>query len=305
MTKLIAMFLALALAVGARAHADDLDDKTKTDKAGTLFDEGKRHFDIGDYTAAVASWKESYLLSGAPLLLFNIAQAYRLGGNCAQANRFYLTYKRTNPKAEAKTDLDKAMSKCAGVPPATGDDKPADTVDTKTTDTKPADTKPADPANTKPADTADTKPADTKATDTKPADTADAKPADTKPIDTSSTKPVVSQQPSSGHGLRVTGIVTASVGGAVEILMGINALKASSEASTVSNLAKGSWTSTDAGYQSSGQQAQRTAEVLGAVGGVIIVTGAVLWLVGHHEAAEHVQVSLVPGRAGVGYSCAF
>ena len=86
------ILIALALAPAARAYADPPD-------AATLYDEeGKRHYDIGEYTAAITSWKQSYLLSNEPLLLFNLAQAYRLSGDyCAQANRFYLNYKRAVP----------------------------------------------------------------------------------------------------------------------------------------------------------------------------------------------------------------
>jgi len=59
--------------VAATAHADDGKAKAKQ-----LYDEGLRHYNLAEYPDAIASWKESYRLSKAPLLLFNLGQAYRL-----------------------------------------------------------------------------------------------------------------------------------------------------------------------------------------------------------------------------------
>src|SRR4051812_26854195 len=78
----------LAWAQPAQPAQPAADDRANASEAVRLYDEGKRHFDIGEYAQAIASWKLSYLRSSAPLLLFNIAQAYRLSNNCGQANRF-------------------------------------------------------------------------------------------------------------------------------------------------------------------------------------------------------------------------
>lgn len=110
-----------ALTATAQPAAPAPPTRAKADRAAALYDDGKRHFDIGEYAAAIASWKESYLLSSEPLLLFNIGQAFRLSGNCAQANRFYLNYKRALARPSNKPELDAATAKCAGVPPATTD----------------------------------------------------------------------------------------------------------------------------------------------------------------------------------------
>ena len=281
-----ALTITLALALAPRAHADDADDKTKADKAEALFKEGKRHYDIGEYSAAIAEWKESYLLSGAPLILYNIGQAYRLAGNCAQANRFYLNYKRAVVKPDK--DLDKNMAKCAGVEPATGDEKPADPKPTE--ETKPAETKPAEtkPAEAKPAETT---PAETKPPETKP---ADAKPAD-KPAPPPS---------SAGHGLRVTGIVITSVGAAFEIIALLEALKASSEANSVQEQKGIAWSQALMNHQIAGQNAQNGARIFAAIGGGLAATGLVMWYVGHRKAG-HVEVAIAPGAASVGYACAW
>ncbi len=122
-----AALVAALLLAATPAHADD------TARASELYEAGKRSFDLGDYEVAIDAWKTSYLMSSAPLLLFNLGQAYRLSGDCARANHFYLTYQRAEPSPPNPTELTAAMAKCAGVapvgeaaaPPATVDDPPA------------------------------------------------------------------------------------------------------------------------------------------------------------------------------------
>ena len=114
-TSVCAVAVAVALGRLAAAQPAAPDDRANAAEAAALYDEGKRHFDIGEYAQAIASWKQSYLRSSAPLLLFNIAQAYRLSGNCAQANRFYLNYRRVEKHPRNQAELDRAMAKCAGV----------------------------------------------------------------------------------------------------------------------------------------------------------------------------------------------
>lgn len=115
MTRGLVVLLAIAGVASAEPTKEDVQ------KAAELFDKGRRHFDIAEYANAISAWKTAYLLSNEPLLLFNIAQAYRLAGDCAQANRFYLNYKRVQPKPANQSELDSAMGKCAGVEPATTD----------------------------------------------------------------------------------------------------------------------------------------------------------------------------------------
>ena len=51
------------------------------------------------HEAAVAAFKEAYVLAPSPGLLFNIAQAYRLAGNCDDAAWMYRRFLDTNPPA--------------------------------------------------------------------------------------------------------------------------------------------------------------------------------------------------------------
>jgi hypothetical protein len=54
-----------------------------------LYTEGQAAYDRGDYPAAIARWRAAYRLSGEPGLLFDVAQALRLSGDCASALTIY------------------------------------------------------------------------------------------------------------------------------------------------------------------------------------------------------------------------
>ncbi|HSN27786.1 MAG TPA: hypothetical protein VLT45_15955, partial [Kofleriaceae bacterium] len=82
----------VVLLLASRAFADGSDDPTS--HAKQLYTEGKRYYDVADYAHAIEAWKQAYVLSSAPMLLFNIGQAYRLQGDCTSALRFYATYER-------------------------------------------------------------------------------------------------------------------------------------------------------------------------------------------------------------------
>jgi hypothetical protein len=49
---------------------------------------GNKHFELAEYDAAIADFKEAYRIGDAPGYLYNIAQAYRLKGDCRNAGIF-------------------------------------------------------------------------------------------------------------------------------------------------------------------------------------------------------------------------
>ena len=103
MTRII-LAIALVLFAARPALADE--------KAKQLYDEGLRHYNLAEYTDAITSWKEAYRLSKKPLLLFNIAQAYRLSGDCTQALTFYDSYQREEPTPKNQEELDQYVTEC-------------------------------------------------------------------------------------------------------------------------------------------------------------------------------------------------
>ena len=64
---------------------------------------------LGDFDAAVDEFKQAYELSQAPGLLFNLAQASRLGKDYEQALHFYRTYLRVRPNAANRKDAEKRI----------------------------------------------------------------------------------------------------------------------------------------------------------------------------------------------------
>jgi hypothetical protein len=284
--KLVASIVIATLLVGTHARADGEDDKSK--RAASLYDEGKRHFDIGDYTQAITEWKESYLLSGATLLLFNIGQAYRLSGNCAQANRFYLNYKRAESKIANKADLDKGMAKCAGVEPATGDEPK---VEQKVEPKPDATQKPVEP-----------KPDEQRPVEHKP----DDRKVEPKP-DAMKVVPNAPSSQSPGRSLRIAGVIVLGLGVGVEVIALLSALKASDEATAITNSTKGTvWSTQLQERQTTGQNSVIAGRVFGALGVLPVVVGSVMWAVGIHKGnKKHVDVSIAPNGAQVSWSCAF
>jgi tetratricopeptide (TPR) repeat protein len=103
----------VALVLAARAanvSADGSDDPAA--RAKELYSEGKRYYDVADYDHAIDAWKQAYVTSSAPMLLYNIGQAYRLKGDCASAMRFYATYEREAGADLDKASLDEARARC-------------------------------------------------------------------------------------------------------------------------------------------------------------------------------------------------
>jgi len=72
------------------------------DKARKLAERGRELHGQGDYARAIMAFKEAYVLAPSPGLLFNLAQAYRLQGNCDDAAIMYRRYLATNPLPDAR-----------------------------------------------------------------------------------------------------------------------------------------------------------------------------------------------------------
>src|SRR5688500_18778210 len=85
-------------------------------QARQLYLEGKSHYDVGDYAKSIEIWKRAYVLSNAPMLLFNSAQAYRLSGDCATALKVYASYEREAPNPANKAELEQAKTRCVREP---------------------------------------------------------------------------------------------------------------------------------------------------------------------------------------------
>jgi tetratricopeptide (TPR) repeat protein len=74
--------------------------------AEDLYAQGQSAYDAADYATAIAKWTQSYDLSREPELLFNIAQARRLDGDCVQALATYERFVQIDPTSEQRSLAD-------------------------------------------------------------------------------------------------------------------------------------------------------------------------------------------------------
>ncbi len=65
--------------------------------ADAALQDGRRLYNVQDWDAAIAKFKDAYKLRPDAASLFNIAQSYRLKGDCAAAAIQYRTYRRNYP----------------------------------------------------------------------------------------------------------------------------------------------------------------------------------------------------------------
>jgi tetratricopeptide (TPR) repeat protein len=103
--KTRALFIAVALVVapGVAAAQEPAPPEVIPPKARALAVQGRAFHDAGDYGNAIIAFKEAYVMAPSPGLLFNLAQAYRLAGNCDDAALMYRRYIATGPSVEGRT----------------------------------------------------------------------------------------------------------------------------------------------------------------------------------------------------------
>jgi tetratricopeptide (TPR) repeat protein len=263
----------LGLCVALVSATAVADDKAK---AKQLYDEGLRHYQVAEYKQAIDSWKEAYLISKKPLLLFNIGQAYRLSGDCKTAQTFYDNYTEAEPNPKNQDELDQAIAACKTAPATT--DKPAVT-STQNPPLIPVDTHP---------------------TDTKPVET---KPVETKPVEPTPLPPVAPAPVEASGGHRTLGLIVGIAGVALEGGAVVFALQGKSKANDAEKVS--TWNAAAMDLQSAGERDNKLAWGLGIAGGAAIVAGVVLYVTG--GASEEHGVAIVPTRNGaqVGWSTSF
>src|SRR5262245_12927006 len=102
-----ALIAAIAVAIAPilapiAAAADSAAPGAVPAKARTLAERGRASHDAGDYASAIAAFTQAYVIAPSPALLFNLAQAYRLQGDCEDAALMYRRYLATNPSPEGR-----------------------------------------------------------------------------------------------------------------------------------------------------------------------------------------------------------
>jgi outer membrane protein assembly factor BamD (BamD/ComL family) len=88
--------------VGTGRAADD----PEAAEAKKHYEEGTKAFNLGEYPRAISEFKATYNAKPDPLLLYNIAQSYRLQGDPSQALFFYKSFLRNMPNAPNRKEVE-------------------------------------------------------------------------------------------------------------------------------------------------------------------------------------------------------
>lgn len=262
--------LAAVLAAAPAAHADNaLRPQQIPNKARELAEKGRRHHEAGDYAAAIAAFKEAYVLAPSPTLLFNIAQSYRLSGDCDEAAWMYRRFLDTNPNGKQRELAQQHLSvveKCGTgglrisvVPPASVDAKLPETTAKRTGQ-----------------DLARAATGTDRRKRATEADTHEARSAKYKRI----------------------GLYTAIGGGAALAGAALFGLDAADAANQVEDTYAhgGKWKDVQ-DIDARGHRSATIATVLGVGGGAAVITGAILYGLGHHYEQAH-YVAVTPTKDG-------
>jgi tetratricopeptide (TPR) repeat protein len=70
------------------------------------FEEGTKAFSLGEFPRAIEEYRLAYSAKPEPPILYNIAQAYRLSGDLAQALFFYRSYLHNLPDASNRSEVE-------------------------------------------------------------------------------------------------------------------------------------------------------------------------------------------------------
>jgi tetratricopeptide (TPR) repeat protein len=89
---------------------------------------GQLHYQLGEFDAAAAEFKEAFRIKQEPAILFNVAQAYRHANKYGDAYFYYRQYLNLKPDASNRADVEKLaaeMKSKMDAAPATAATTPA------------------------------------------------------------------------------------------------------------------------------------------------------------------------------------
>jgi hypothetical protein len=89
---LVALAVTVASAAVVRAEDGGANQPDARSQAKRLFDEGSDLYDKGQYDAAIGRFSEAHRLWPDPLMIFAVAQAQRLKGDCRSAMQSYARF---------------------------------------------------------------------------------------------------------------------------------------------------------------------------------------------------------------------
>ena len=101
--RVLLLILMLGLAFAPRAQAQNAE-------VVAIFEEAERLYNIRDYSSALTKYKEVYLITGEPAILYNMAQCYRLLQKREDALSTYQTYLRLVPDSPARVNVERFIA---------------------------------------------------------------------------------------------------------------------------------------------------------------------------------------------------
>jgi hypothetical protein len=114
------MGIAIFASLAGSARADASESSAPL-QARHAYERGREHFDAGEFGQAIVEFRAAYAATRAPGLLYNLAQAYRLEGDCAEALRLYRAFVASEPRGKVRELADARVAElapCDGTEPS-------------------------------------------------------------------------------------------------------------------------------------------------------------------------------------------
>ena len=99
---------ALLLVAPRSAHAQMT--QAQKDEVKQHYQRATRAYDLQKYLEAIDEYQKAYEISGDPPMLYNIAQAYRLADQPADAARYYRRFLQRMPNARNREDVERKIA---------------------------------------------------------------------------------------------------------------------------------------------------------------------------------------------------
>ncbi len=259
-------------------------------RAAELFARGRAAFERGDFEAALVDLRTSYELVPAPALLFNIAQALRLAGQCEEAEEQYRRYRDAG--LELPSDFDELYDqtrRCA-------DEQRA--AKAKDVEPVPSAAPVAEEAKAAPSSAA------TETLSDAPSSQSDEKRANA-PTAPSRAPAASTEHAADGSYRRPVGIACFAVAAGSAVLgtvFVVRANEAEAEMESRSRAVGATWDGDGADAQEKGRTSAYWATGLYAVTAVAAGAGLWFWLSAPSDDASQVAVGVTPSALGVSTS---
>jgi Tetratricopeptide repeat len=103
------VFSMMLLAFGTNEARAQLTPQQKQE-IHVHYQQATRAYDLGKYQEAVDEYQKVYEIDGDPVMLYNIAQAYRLNDQPQESIHFYRRYLQRSPEARNKEDVERKIT---------------------------------------------------------------------------------------------------------------------------------------------------------------------------------------------------